>query len=179
MSLAVPLLLPLTNRRSLSVYAASLYKEPVKNLIYKKFSYDTLACKQMGELMVEFIPFDVIMPDVLVPVPLHWSRFAWRGYNQSELIAQRIGKLLNVPVINILKRNRRTIFQSRLSSQDRQKNVENVFCLNYSFSKEFEGKNIVIVDDLFTSGATVKSAAKVLVQLNSSSITAAVFCRAI
>lgn len=179
MKLVVPLFLPLTQRQSLNVYAACSYKDPVKNLVYKKFSYDTLAFSQMGDLMVEFIPFEVIKPDILVPVPLHWSRFAWRGYNQAELIAQRIGRLLDVPVMNILKRNRRTIFQSRLSAQDRQKNVESVFTLKACDIEKLKGKNIVLVDDLFTSGATIKSSAKVLLQLKPNSVTAIVFCRAI
>lgn len=177
--LVVPLFLPLTQRQTLSVYAACAYQDPVKNLIYKKFSYDTLACSQIADLMIELISFDIIKPDFFVPIPLHWTRFAWRGYNQAELIAKRLGSKLNVPVVNVLRRNRRTVFQSKLSAQDRQKNVESVFSLKTHDFEKFRDKNIVIIDDLFTSGATIKSAAKTLVALKPHSVTASVFCRAI
>lgn len=177
--LVVPLFLPTSERRTINVYAACAYQDPVKNLVYKKFSYDTLACKQMADMMIELVSFDVIKPDFFVPIPLHWTRFAWRGYNQTELIAKRLGKRLKVPVANILKRNRRTIFQSKLSAQDRLKNVDQAFSLNIYDSEKFKDKNIVIVDDLFTSGATIKSAAKILWALKPSEITASVFCRAI
>lgn len=178
--MVVPIFSPLTQRQSLSVYAACAYQDPARSLIYKKFSYDTLACRQMADLMFDFIPFESINPDFFVPVPLHWTRFAWRGYNQSDLMAKRLGYRLSVPVANILKRNRRTIFQSKLPAHDRQKNVENVFGLNSTVNAEdFKGKNIVIIDDLYTSGATVKSVGKALLQLKPNSISVAVFCRAI
>lgn len=178
LKLVVPIFVPLTQRQSLNVYAACAYQDPARSLIYKKFSYDTLACNQMADLMFDFIPFESINPDFFVPVPLHWTRFAWRGYNQADLMATRLGRRLGVPVANILKRNRRTIFQSKLSAQERQKNVENVFLLDIK-AQDFKGKNLVIVDDLYTSGATVKNAAKVLQQLKPNSISVVVFCRAI
>lgn len=174
-----PLFLPLTERLPLNVYAASAYQPPIKNLILKKFSHETLACKQLANLMFEFIPFDVIKPDYLIPIPLHWTRFAWRGYNQSNLIAVNLSRHLEIPVLDILKRNRRTIFQSKLSAQARQSNLANAFSLKNCPVSKIRDKNLVIIDDLFTSGATIKNAAKILVQLKPSSITAAVACRTI
>ena len=177
--LVVPLFLPISERRTMSVYAACAYQYPVKNLVYKKFSYDTLACKQMADMMIELGLFDVIKPDFFVPIPLHWTRFAWRGYNQAELIAKRLEQRLNIPVASLLKRNRKTNFQSKLSTQDRQKNVDRAFSLNKHDFEKFKDKNIVIVDDLFTSGATIKSASKTILELKPHSVTASVFCRAI
>jgi ComF family protein len=177
--LVVPLFLPLTQRTSLNIYAASAYQDPIKNLVFKKFSHETLACRQLADLMHEFIPFEAIKPDFLIPIPLHWTRFAWRGYNQSDLMATRLAELLKIPVLDILKRSRCTAFQSQLSAKERQKNVADVFTLKNCDLAQISGKNLVIIDDLFTSGATIKSAAKTLLYLKPNSITAAVACRVV
>lgn len=177
----VPVFIPLTKKYVINVYAACAYKDPIKSLIFKKFSYETLACKQLADLMVSFVPFNSIEPDFLIPVPLHWTRYAWRGYNQSELIAKRLSQTLHIPVLNPIKRCRRTMFQSSLDMIQRQKNVEQAFKLNSKFTKSnsIKGKNIVIIDDLFTTGATVKSVAKVLAELQPASISVVVACRAV
>lgn len=177
----VPIFLPLTKGYVVKVYSACAYKDPVKSLIFKKFSYESLACKQLADLMIKFIPFDSIEADLLIPVPLHWTRFAWRGYNQSELIAKRLGQVLNIPVLNLVKRNRKTVFQSRLNIMQRQKNVEQAFALKSKFIEAnlIKDKNVVIVDDLFTTGATVKNVAKILSELQPASISVVVACRAV
>lgn len=177
----VTIFLPLTKKYVINVYAACAYKDPVKALIFKKFSYDTLACNQLANLMVDFVPFNSIKPDLFIPVPLHWTRFAWRGYNQAEIIAKHIGKRLNIPTLNIVKRTHRTAFQSKLDSQQRQKNVEMAFEIKskYIVNNPIKGKNIVIIDDLFTTGATIKSVARSLSKLEPASICVAVACRTV
>jgi len=189
----VPVFLALTKKYTLPVHAACAYEDPVKSLIFKKFSHDTLACKQLANLMIDFIPFETIKADFLIPVPLHWSRFAWRGYNQADLIAKQLSKKLGIPTLNIVKRKHRTIFQSRLRTDQRQKNVENVFSVKKKFINSWilnqvqydkigntiKDKNLVIIDDLFTTGATVKSVAKTLSDLHPASISIAVACRTI
>lgn len=177
----VPVFLRTTKKYILPIYAACAYDDPVKSLILKKFSYDTLACKQLANLIIDFVPFETIKADFLIPVPLHWSRFAWRGYNQADLIAKQLSKKLDIPIINIVKRKHRTIFQSRLSPNQRQKNVETAFSIkkNFIFNNPIKDKNIVIIDDLFTTGATVKSVAQTLAILQPASISIAVACRTI
>ncbi len=177
----VPIFLALTKKYTLNVHAACAYDYPVKALIFKKFSHDTLACKQLANLMIDFVPFDSIKADFLIPVPLHWSRFAWRGYNQADLIAKQISKKLGIPMLNIVKRKRRTNFQSKLNTSQRQENVENVFSVNKNakIGNPIKDKNIVIIDDLFTTGATVKSVAKSLIHLQPASICIVVACRTI
>jgi len=177
----VPVFLALTKKYTLPIHAACAYEDPIKSLILKKFSHDTLACKQLANLMIDFVPFDAIKADFLIPIPLHWSRFAWRGYNQADLIAKQLSKKIGVPTLNIVKRKRRTIFQSRLRTDQRQKNVENVFSIkkNFILNNPIKDKNIVIIDDLFTTGATVKSIAKTLSTLQPASISIAVACRTI
>ncbi|MFH1254707.1 MAG: phosphoribosyltransferase family protein [bacterium] len=176
----VPVFLQATKKYILPVHAACAYEDPVKSLILKKFSHDTLACKQLANLMIDFVPFETIKADFLIPVPLHWSRLAWRGYNQANLIAKQLSKKLNIPTLNIVKRKHRTIFQSRLSTNQRQRNVENVFSIKkHKICNPIKDKNIVIIDDLFTTGATVKSVAQTLSYLQPASISIAVACRTI
>jgi competence protein ComFC len=177
----VPVFLPLSKKYIIKVYAVCAYKDPVSDLILKKFSGNPLACRHLADLMTKFISFDTIAPDFLIPVPLHWTRYAWRGYNQSELIAKRLGNKLNVSVLNLVKRTRKTVFQSRLDTISRQKNVEQAFMLKSKFinTDVIKNKNIVIVDDLFTTGATVKNVARVLSELQPASISVAVSCRAV
>lgn len=177
----VPVFLALTKKYTLTIHAACAYEDPTKSLILKKISHDTLACKQLANLMIDFVPFDAIKADFLIPVPLHWSRFAWRGYNQADLISKQLSKKLGIPTLNIIKRKSRTIFQSKLKTDQRQKNVENVFSVKSKFilNNPIKDKNIVIIDDLFTTGATVKSVAKTLSDLQPASISIAVACRTI
>lgn len=91
--------------------------------------------------------------DCIIPVPLHkWKKFQ-RGYNQSEEISRWIGEILNAPVVtdNLVRAHYR-LSQTTKSAHGRSK-VKNNFCLmNPSF---FEGKNILIVDDVFTTGSTI------------------------
>lgn len=177
----VPIILPITKRYTINIYTACAYMAPVKNLILKKFSYDKLACYQLANIMLSFIPFNSINPDFLIPVPLHWTRFSWRGYNQSEVIAKTIEKQLNIPILKLITRKQRTVFQSKLNPIQRDKNTENAFKIKnkYVSQNQIKDKNILIIDDLFTTGATIKSVAKIITTLNPKSISAAIACRKI
>jgi predicted amidophosphoribosyltransferase len=133
--------------------------------------------------MVKMIPFDVIPCDVLVPIPLHWTRYACRGYNQATEMAKVIRQTVKAPVTPVLVRHKRTVFQSRLTGAERQDNVGDAFGVAWRYrnadTSSFKGKHIVLVDDLYTTGATVKSAARVLLTFQPKSITAVVACRAL
>lgn len=179
----VSLYMPVTKKQVLKVYAAGAYQDPLRSLVLKKLGSDILASKQLGAFMVNMIPFNVIPCDVLVPVPLHWTRYAGRGYNQATEMARVIGKSVNAPVIPLLARHKRTVFQSRLTSDERQENVADAFTVSWRYQwfnkQSLQGKHIVIVDDLYTTGATVKSVARALLPFQPQSITAVVACRAI
>jgi len=96
-------------------------------------------------------------------VPLHAKRFRERGYNQSELLAQQLSLLTGVPVLdNAVTRVIDNKPQARTSSiEERRRNVENIFeCGNRSV----DGKEVVIIDDVCTSGATLEACAKTLIK---------------
>jgi competence protein ComFC len=172
--------LKITNTKNLKVFAVSDYKDPLKSLILDKlYSKNYLASIQLGQLIYKKTVIKNLDIDFLIPVPLHWTRFSKRGYNQAFIIADELSKYLDVPVLDILKRNKKTDYQSRFSLEFRQKNVENIFDIKDSQDLNFllKDKNILLVDDLCTTGATLKNCAKVLIKYKIKSINAAVACR--
>lgn len=97
-------------------------------------------------------------PDLIIPVPLHAAREKERGYNQSEMIAKGIFENRRTTVVNNgLIRKRDTPSQTKLNRQERQKNVEDAFLLNPNL--KLDGKIVVLVDDVVTTGATINSCA--------------------
>jgi competence protein ComFC len=164
---------------SMKVFAISDYKDPLKKLILAKGWSDTVASYQMGQLMWEYLPLQQLDCDVIVPIPLHWTRYAWRGFNQADDIARVIHKKKNVPLKHLLKRVKRTAFQSTLVSALRGENLKEAFVLNGVQADACTEKHILLIDDLMTTGSTLRAAAKVLLRLKPRKITVAVVCRVI
>ncbi len=99
--------------------------------------------------------------DYLMAIPLHPARFREREYNQSNLLCKEISKMLGIENSeNNLVRIKHTSFQSGLTEKRRQQNIFGAFTLQKP--KEVSEKNILLVDDLLTTGATCSEAAKVL-----------------
>lgn len=175
--------LHVTLNKSVKVFAASSYKDPLKSLILQKANSQILASKQLAKIILKKTNIKNFSFDYIVPIPLHWTRYSWRGYNQAYVMGKQIGKVLNVPVLNLLKREKRTIFQSKLHKDQRLLNVKNVFDLKFRYKKGdkdfFKDKKILLVDDLFTTGATVKNASKVLFKLNPKEVSVVVACRVV
>jgi ComF family protein len=96
----------------------------------------------------------------LVPVPLHASRQRWRGFNQAEILCQSLNKNLGLACINVLVRCKITKTQKDLKKDGRLKNVANAFKLKPG--ADVRNKNIILVDDVTTTGATLQEAAGVL-----------------
>lgn len=98
--------------------------------------------------------------DALVPVPLHKSRFSRRGYNQAQLLAVRLGKRLGLPVWSrALVRRRKTAAQKYLTAGQRQQNLEEAFAPG---KQPVAGSTVILVDDIYTTGATAQACTKVL-----------------
>ena len=101
-----------------------------------------------------------LKPDVLVPVPIHAAKKRARGYNQAELIADELGRLLDIPVeTELVKRVRKTIPMKELSAQERQNNLKRAFkiCCN-----DVKLNTAIVVDDIYTTGSTIDAIAKEL-----------------
>ncbi|MEM6820366.1 MAG: ComF family protein [Verrucomicrobiota bacterium] len=97
----------------------------------------------------------------LVPIPLHWLRYYQRGFNQAKELARRLATHSGIPVLDVLKRHQPTRVQASLRRLDRLRNCRHAFCLR---NPKFEGKEqrLLIIDDVFTTGATANACAKVL-----------------
>ena len=101
----------------------------------------------------------------ITAVPLHKSRERRRGYNQSELLAKELSKALNIEYVpSILGRIKATKPQFELKKEERIKNILGAFRVNSKFQNSLKGKRIILVDDIATSGATIRECGKILKQ---------------
>jgi ComF family protein len=163
------------------VYAIGAYQEPLKSLVLAKNRSYRLMSSYLAQKIYEQTPFLNLPCDYLVPVPLHWSRIWRRGYNQSQVMCQRLQELRpNLQVADLLKRHRATKYQTNLSKSDRAKNLQDAFRLNPNIKPEiYFDKHLILIDDVFTSGATLINCIKILRALKPKSISVIVACRAI
>lgn len=96
-------------------------------------------------------------PDALVPVPIHSSKKRVRGYNQAEVFAKELGRILNVPVeTKLIKRVRKTVPMKELSVRERQNNLKKAFKICHN---DVKLSTIVIIDDIYTTGSTIDAMA--------------------
>lgn len=99
--------------------------------------------------------------DIIIPVPIHKKRKTLRGYNQSELIAKKLSDKFKMPMyIDVLKKQINTIPQSSLGKKARKNNAQNVYKVDNM--QKIKNKNVVILDDIYTTGATANECIKVL-----------------
>src|SRR3989344_2850430 len=136
------------------------YSGPVKRAIAKvKYKWVWDIEKIFVELLVKNLwRFDLPENVILVPVPLHFKRKNWRGFNQSEILAKSLASKFNVEYLELLIRKRETRTQVGLTRDERKENVRGAF----KIMAEARGRSIILVDDVFTSGATMAECANVL-----------------
>ncbi len=169
--------LSITASKKVTVFAISDYKHPIKKLIQAKHYKNKIAGIQLGQLMWQMTNIDKVDFDIIVPIPLHWTRYAYRGFNQAYDMSKIIAQESDKPIINLLRRTKKTRFQAELSGDSREQNVKGVFGVYVKNKNKFEGKHILLVDDLMTTGSTIKQAAKVLYTLRPRKITIVVAAR--
>jgi len=132
----------------------------------------------LAKLLNDYLVTDSVPGEVLVPVPLHQKRLKERGYNQSSLLAKGLGKLIGLPVVDdCLIRVRHALPQARTSTVDeRQSNVAGAFtCRDH----RLQDKQVLLIDDVATSGATLDTCAAVLKAAGASSVWGLVLAREI
>ena len=149
---------------------ASRYFGPVKNAIVKikyKWTYDIE--KVLVDLLAENLwKFEFPQDAALVPVPLHPRRKRWRGFNQAEILGRDLAKRFKHPHSDLLVRNRNTRPQVELKKDERKENVLGAFSLRPLRHSELDsesslkGRTFILVDDVYTTGATMSECAKVL-----------------
>lgn len=151
------------------------FNEPLKDLIHhmkygrqwglaEHLARRVIAQKGVAELLDR--------ADVLVPVPLHFLRQFARGFNQAEIIARQLSVASGKRVVRAVSRVRHTPSQTRLSKQERRKNVHKAFRLLNP--EAIRGKHVVLIDDVMTTGATLQTIARALRPVKPASISAVV-----
>jgi len=165
-------------------YADKTAKELVHYFKYKSF---LAAQKPIRELVLKYLnnfqDNRMNSPALVVPIPLHKSRFKERGFNQAEILAEIIGGCLNLPVeTRLLTKIKRTKDQTKLKDYDeRKRNVRNSFVLHTEVLEPLKQsgiEKIILVDDVYTSGATIHEAVKLLHRAGLKDITVFVFAKA-
>lgn len=117
-------------------------------------------------------------PDLIIPVPLHKKRLRQRGYNQSQLIAQVLGKKLKLPVeVGNLRRLRWTEPQTTLDATNRVANVKGAFAVQDPV--RLEGKRVLLVDDVLTTGSTMRACVEALMDAEVSAVAAVTVARGV
>ena len=101
-----------------------------------------------------------LAPEAFIPVPVHDKKLKTRGYNQAAVLARRLGKPLGIRVDeDILRRSVNTLPQKQLAPEERQKNLEKAFILT---EKKVQYRKVMLVDDIYTTGATIEACTKLL-----------------
>ncbi|MGH1372705.1 MAG: ComF family protein [Cellvibrionaceae bacterium] len=97
------------------------------------------------------------LPQLLIPVPLHWSRLLSRGFNQSAWLAQQLHKTLGIDTQMALVRHSRRQAQKQLNRTQRQQNLNTAFRIKASLAQSLIGKHVALIDDVVTTSATVRA----------------------
>lgn len=157
-----------------SYFYSSIIREKILDFKFKnkKYLYKFLANKLLDNLKKHSNTFDII-----IPVPISLKRFFERGYNQSSLIAKFLSKSLNKPVGKfILIKTKNNKKQSILGIKEREANVKNTY--QVFNANIISGKNLLLIDDIYTTGATVNECSKILKQNGAKNIIVATIAKA-
>jgi ComF family protein len=118
--------------------------------------------------------------DWIVPVPLHRYRLWRRGFNQSAVLAQSVSHETGLPYVPLcLKRHRHTPSMGALRAKERLLNVKDAFCVTGSYAADLKGKRVLLVDDVYTTGATLNACAHILKQGGAASVSGITLARTV
>ncbi len=149
-----------------------------KHMVYElKYGEAKYLAKTMAIFMKEkFESACREVVDLIIPVPLSKERFKSRGYNQAELIASHLSKLLNVKTQNLVLRVKNTPTQTNLSRDERRSNLLGAF--DVSDKESLKNKTILLIDDVCTTGATMDEISKLLRKCKVKAVYGLTFCHA-
>ena len=149
------------------IFCTSFYNELIKSQIHKfKFYNQAYFYRYFIEISLRDCKiFDFLKKfDFITYIPMNYKKQIKRGYNQSELLAKELGKKLKIKVINTLKKIDGVKTQSTLTKEERKENVKNAF--EFIGDRDLKGKNIILVDDILTTGSTAEASSKILKENN-------------
>lgn len=164
------------HRRPFSVVRTAYYYEgPLVAAIWRyKYHCQMVLAAPLAGLMAESLQrppvadLDPASMDVLCPVPLHRTRLRERGFNQSELLAEELAAALGKPMRHLLERTRATLPQVDLPAASRAANVRDAFAPR--LTEVIQNQRVLLIDDLYTTGATLSECARVLRQAEAAEV---------
>ena len=154
---------------------------PVRQLVHRLKYHDRMELAEpLAAWMARAGSELLAEADLLVPIPLHRRRLMWRQFNQAHLLAEAVGRACGRKVDPfLLRRVKRTAPQVGLSRAQRASNVQGAFAVPEEARPRVEGRAIVLVDDVLTSGATLNAAARVLLRAGAARVDVLVFARVV
>ena len=159
--------------------AVTSYETLILDAIHQfKYGRDISTGAALASFMAEFdFPeFDFTDYSVIIPVPLHIGRLRERGFNQALILAKALGKKHSIPVnFSLLKRNKSTLTQTGLDKIQREKNIRAAFTV--TDNAKAKGKNIILIDDVYTTGATIDQCAKTLIKAGAGKVAVLTLAR--
>ena len=152
-----------------------VFDEPLKNLIHMKYHRRWNISERLADRLAadDRVRQLITQGSVLVPIPLHCFRHMLRGYNHAEVMARRLAGHFNCTLASPVKRIKDTEMQAQIHAvADRHANVKDAFKLTRP--RAVEGKHVVVIDDVMTTGSTLKSFARTLKPAQPASVSAIV-----
>ncbi|MDO5010827.1 ComF family protein [Intestinibacter bartlettii] len=138
------------------------YNQTSKKMILDfKYKNKTYFCRYVAQIMSEKMELENITADYLLFVPLHKKRLRKRGFNQAEKIAQDLSDITGIPTLNCIFRKKNTKRLYNLNRLERQQEVKNSFIIKDN-DNLLKNKNVILVDDIFTTGSTSNEISKML-----------------
>lgn len=147
-------------------YSCVEYSYEERKLIHNfKYKGEAHLMKPMAEAMFHRIEGENLEINIILPVPMYKKKEEIRGYNQAHLLAKSLSKNMNVAYgKNILLRACETEAMSSLNLEERKENIKNVIQIEKGMERHIEGKTILLVDDIYTTGSTVDACSDVLLK---------------
>ncbi|WP_377299570.1 ComF family protein [Rhizobium sp. SGZ-381] len=161
--------------------AVALHEGPARNLVHGlKYRDRTDLAPMMAAWMARAGGEHLALCDAIIPVPLHWTRLLKRRFNQSAELGRHLARLSGRPFLTrALTRRKRTGRQVGLTAKGREENVRAAFRVPKGEEHQVFGKRLVLVDDVFTTGATVSSATRALKRAGAAEVTVLTFAMAL
>jgi len=143
-----------------AAYSFGFYEDTLRDLIHLfKYGRVQSLAKPLGRFLVQALPREEAF-DAIVPMPLHWRKRWQRGFNQAALLAREVSRRAHVPVVRAIRRVKFTSAQAGLTNAKRRVNVSGAFAPRGR--RCLDGKRVLLVDDVMTTGATAASCARAL-----------------
>ncbi len=159
------------NQTRIKALSICSYHGPIQDLVYQlKYNRCDYLAEYLGKLMIKRLnklKFSFLNYDFIVPVPMHPYKIKSRGYNQAKLLANQLANYFKLPLKNdIISSDYIQKSQTKLSPEERRKNVEDKFRV----AESLKNKNIILFDDILTTGATTSACWKALKEKEANSV---------